>query len=236
MKNVPSDWRYGLLLGIFVTSLTAANYLAAKIVVLGEVAGIQLLVPAGVLAYAVTFTVTDIIGEVYGKKPATTAVLVGFVTQLLIPAYSIFASLLPTAPFQSGIEDVLNRVLGVAPNIVLASLAAYIVSQNHDVWAFHFWKKMTKGRHLWLRNNASTAISQLIDTVIFIVLAFGVLPSVIGGIGIPWELIPATIAGQYIVKLLIAFADTPFVYFGVYLLRQRPGIGEVVGERVAGGF
>ncbi len=236
MKDVPSDWRYALLLGIFVTSLTAANYLAAKIVVLGEVAGIQLLVPAGVLAYAVTFTVTDIIGEVYGKRPATIAVMIGFITQLLIPAYSVFASLLPTAPFQRGIEDVLNSVLGVAPNIVLASLTAYIVSQNHDVWAFHFWRRLTKGRYLWLRNNASTAVSQLIDTVIFITLAFGVLPSVIGGIGIPWELIPATIVGQYIVKLLIAFADTPFVYFGVYLLRQGTGIGRVVGDRVAGGF
>ena len=236
MKDVPNDWRYGLLLGIFVTSLTAANYLAAKIVVLGEVAGIQLLVPAGVLAYAVTFTVTDIIGEVYGKRPATIAVMIGFITQLLIPAYSVFASLLPTAPFQRGIEDVLNSVLGVAPNIVLASLTAYIVSQNHDVWAFHFWRRLTKGRYLWLRNNASTAVSQLIDTVIFITLAFGVLPSVIGGIGIPWELIPATIVGQYIVKLLIAFADTPFVYFGVYLLRQGTGIGRVVGDRVAGGF
>lgn len=233
---MPSDWRYGLLLGVFVTSLTAANYLAAKIVVLGEVAGVQLLVPAGVLAYAVTFTITDIIGEVYGKGPATVAVMIGFMTQLLIPAYSVFASLLPTAPFQSSIEDALNRVLGVAPNIVLASLTAYIISQNHDVWAFHFWRRVTRGRHLWLRNNASTAVSQLIDTTVFITLAFGVLPSLLGGIGIPWELIPATIAGQYIVKLAIALADTPFVYFGVHLLRQGPGIGEAVGEAVAGGL
>ena len=214
-----NDIKYVILLGLFVASLTSSNYLAAKIVALGNFGGIFLLVPAGVIAYAVTFTITDIISEVYGKRAASIAVFIGFVTQLLIPIYSYIALLMPTAPFQQEYTELFNSVFSVAPNIVTASLIAYLISQNHDIWAFHWWKKLTQGRHLWLRNNASTMVSQLIDTTLFITLAFGVLPSILGGIMVSWDLIPFMILGQYIIKVIIALLDTPFVYLGVMTIK-----------------
>ncbi len=226
-KKKPIDAGYALLLGIFIASLVSANYLAAKIAVLGKIApNITLLVPAGVVAYAVTFTATDIIGEVYGRKAASTAVMIGLFVQFLIMFYSLIALLMPTAPFQQNYNVFFNKVYGVTPNIAFASVLAYLVSQNHDVWAFHFWKRLTRGKWLWLRNNASTIVSQLIDTTIFITLAFGVFPAILGGVSIPWSLIPFTILGQYIVKVIIALFDTPFVYAGVYLLK-RLGLHEI---------
>ncbi len=223
-EGIEKQWislKFVTLIAIFITSLTAANFLAAKIALLGEVAGISLLVPAGVVAYAITFTSTDIITEVYGKRVATKVVRAGFITQLLIIFYAWTAIQLPTAPFMQDITGVYNRLVASPPNIVLASLVAYIISQHHDVWAFHFWKQKTKGKWLWLRNNLSTTVSQAIDTVIFITLAFGILPTVIGGTSIPWELIPNTILGQYIIKVLIAILDTPLVYLGVALTKQK---------------
>ncbi len=215
------DKKYVILLGIFIVSLTSSNYLAAKIAVLGSINGIGLFVPAGVLAYAVTFTVTDVVSEVYGKKAASTTVFIGFITQLFIIAYSLIAVHLPTAPFQEEYKTIFNRIFSVAPNIVIASLIAYLISQNHDIWAFHWWKKKTHGRYLWLRNNASTIVSQFIDTLIFIIFAFNILPTFTGGVVVPWSTIPFIILGQYLVKVSIALFDTPFVYLSVYILRGK---------------
>ncbi len=219
-REVRIDRGFAVLTGIFITSLTAANFLAAKIAMLGKVFGVELLVPAGVVAYAITFTATDIIGEVYGKRAANYVVQAGFITQLLLLFYSWTARAFPPAPFQARIAATYDRLITSPPNIVLASLAAYLVSQHHDVWAFHYWKRRTEGRWLWLRNNASTAVSQLIDTSIFITLAFAALPAVLGGMVVPLALIPNTILGQYLVKLGIALPDTPFVYLGVALYRR----------------
>ena len=104
-------------------------------------------------------------------------------------------------------------------NIIIASLIAYVVSQLHDVWAFHAWRRLTRGRWLWLRNNASTAVSQAIDTVIFISLAFNVLPRLTGGQPLPLDAIIVIIYSQYLIKLAIALLDTPLVYAGVALVR-----------------
>lgn len=215
------DRKYFILLGLFIASLTSSNYLAAKIAVLGSIGSITLLVPAGVVAYAATFTITDIISEVYGKKAAQDTVLVGFITQLIIPLYSLTAMILPISPFQQEYSEIFDKVFSVAPNIIAASLIAYLISQHHDIWAFHWWRKLTQGKYLWLRNNASTMVSQLIDTVIFITLAFGVFPTITGKVIIPWSSIPYLILGQYIVKVLIALLDTPVVYLGVLAIKGK---------------
>jgi uncharacterized integral membrane protein (TIGR00697 family) len=99
-------------------------------------------------------------------------------------------------------------------------MVAYLVSQLHDVWAFLFWRRVTKGKHLWLRNNLSTMASQLLDSVIFITLAFAgtVELSVLGNM----------IAGQYLVKFILALADTPFCYLAVRWARKE---GVIAGER-----
>ncbi len=212
-----------ILIALFITSLTASNLTASKIVFLGEVGGIILLSPAAVVAYAATFLFTDIISEIWGKKIAGQVVFAGFISQLLLIFLVNLAILLPIAPFQgSAFQEAYARILGPSWYIVIGGLIAYLISQYHDVWAFHMWKEKTHGKWLWLRNNASTMVSQFIDTVIFITLAFEVLPQIALGLPIvPWSDLPGLIIGQYIVKLLIALLDTPFCYLGVYLIRKH---------------
>lgn len=208
-----------ILIALFITALTTSNLTASKIIVLGKLWGITLLSPAAVVAYAITFLMTDIISEVWGRGIANKVVFAGFISQLLVIALTWIAIVLPIAPFQ-GIEyqKAYEKILAPSINIVLASLIAYLISQYHDVWAFHKWKQITQGKYLWLRNNASTMISQFIDTTIFISLAFTVIPWLMTGTAIiePTRL-PNLILGQYLVKLTIAVLDTPFCYIGVKL-------------------
>jgi len=191
------------LLLLFVIS----EVLAAKIVAFYEI-----YVPAGVLAYAVTFTITDIIAEIWGKGYAKQVVFAGFLTLAVVILLIWIAILLPAAAFWKD-EDAFSTILGIkkgATRITIASISAYLVSQYHDVWAFNFWRRITKEKHLWLRNNASTLVSQAIDTFLFISLAFyGVVP------------VLPLILGQYFVKLCIALLDTPVVYLFVYLIRGK---------------
>jgi uncharacterized integral membrane protein (TIGR00697 family) len=194
---------YILLIAIFVGGLVIAGVLASKIV---NIAG--LIVPGGVFAYSITFPITDIICEVWGKKRGKYVVFSGFITLLVVLALIRLTLIFPKASFWTG-EEAFTKILGGTSRIIIASFIAYLVSQYHDVWAFHFWRKVTKGKHLWLRNNASTFVSQFIDTVVFITIAFyGVMP------------VFTLIKGQYIIKLLIALLDTPIVYFGVWLIRR----------------
>jgi len=195
---------YIILVAIFVGGLVIAEVLASKII---NVAG--LIVPGGVLAYSITFPVTDVICEVWGKKRANYVVFSGFITLLVVLGLIRLTLIVPKAPFWTA-EEAFVRILGSTSRIIIASFIAYLVSQYHDVWAFHFWRKITKGKYLWLRNNASTFVSQFIDTAVFITIAFyGITP------------IFTLIKGQYIIKLAIALLDTPFVYFGVWLIRRE---------------
>jgi len=183
---------------LFVTFLLLSNIMASKIV---SVFG--LLLPAAVIAYPVTFLFTDVVAEVEGKKSARDLVMTGFYLSLVMVALLWAARLLPPAPFWTH-QEAWDRILGATPRIVLASMLAYVVSQNHDVWAFHWWREKTAGRHLWLRNNLSTMVSQLIDSALFITVAFlGLYPPAAVG---------KMILGQYAVKVAIALLDTPFCY------------------------
>lgn len=184
-----------LLISAFTGSLVISQVLASKIVLLGG-----LVVPAGVLAYSITFVATDVISEIWGKDVAKRVVWGGFISVLISLLLIKGALLLPAASFWPH-EQAFNTILSSTPRIILASFIAYLVSQAHDVWAFHFWKDRFQGRHLWLRNNLSTIVSQVIDTVLFIGIAFyGSMP------------ILPIIAGQLIIKWGIALLDTPLVY------------------------
>jgi uncharacterized integral membrane protein (TIGR00697 family) len=193
-----------ILTGIFVGSLTIAAVLASKII---NVFGFY--VPAGILAYSVTFAATDVISEIWGKKISGQVVLAGFFALVFVLALIQGAILWPPAPFWKNQES-FTLILGSTSRIIIGSVAAYLVSQFHDVWMFHVLKKAFNSRYLWLRNNVSTIISQFIDSFIFITIAFyGVVPI--------WPLI----LGQWIVKLGIAVLDTPVVYLLVRLLKKE---------------
>lgn len=214
------------LAALFVTSLITAQIIAVKILAIPtpgniDFLGPEILVPAGVLAYAITFFASDCYTELYGRRDAQILINIAFLMNFVMLALlwlAIWAPGSPAGADPAGFGD----ILGLSTNIVIASLAAYLVSQNYDVIAFHIIGDKTEGRYLWLRNLGSTGTSQLIDTMIFILLAFAVIPLVLGiGEPFPALLLAQLIVGQYLIKLLIAILDTPLVYLFVKAMESR---------------
>lgn len=186
-----------LLNCVFVTSLVVSNIVAGKVI---DISG--LIVPAAVVAYPLTFLCTDIIGEIWGKEEANRTVKRGILMQLFSLLLITIAIYLPSASFATEYSSNLKVVLGQNVRFVLASLTAYILAQSNDVFIFHKLKDKFRGKHKWLRNNASTMLSQLIDTAIFITIGFwGTVPSIL-----------TMIMSQYVVKFFLALLDTPFFY------------------------
>jgi uncharacterized integral membrane protein (TIGR00697 family) len=188
-----------LFSAMFITLLVISNVIAIKTVAFGKLIG-----PAAVICYAVTFVLSDTLAEVWGKERTKYVVRIGFLGSIISALFIQLAIAMPGAPFWQ-LQREYELILGANARIVFASMLAYLVSQHHDIWAFHFWKDKTKGKHLWIRNNLSTMVSQMLDTVIFIVIGFY-------GTGVP---LISLIMGQYIIKLIIAACDTPFVYLFV---------------------
>ena len=230
MSNSPSEAPKVALAALFITSLITAQLIAVKLLAVPfpgslPIVGGSVLVPAGVLAYALTFFASDCYAELYGRRPAQIMVNVGFGMNFVMLALVWLAIAAPGSP--AGVDPAtFESVLGLSTNIVLGSLGAYIVSQNWDVIAFHAIGDWTDGEHLWLRNLGSTGTSQLIDTTIFVLLAFFLVPSALGiGQALPGAVLVQLIVGQYILKLLIALLDTPFVYAVVGYMRSA-GLAE----------
>ena len=150
------------------------------------------------------------LSEFYSKRDAHRAVWAGFYANVILVAVIAVAVKLPPAPFWQ-YQQAFETLFSLVPRIVVGSMVAYLISQHFDVLAFHFWKQKTGGKYLWLRNNASTMVSQFIDTSLFITIAFYGIP------GFPiWQMI----AGQYVVKLAIAALDTPFMYLSREIYRR----------------
>ena len=166
----------------------------------------------GNIIYGTTFLVTDILNENYGYKEAKKAVWIGFF--ILIVVTVIMQICLKFVPDASDfLSPALSQIFGLLPRIAIASLTAYIISQLHDVWAFDFWKRLFKGKYLWLRNNFSTITSQLIDNVIFTWIAFVGFFGLFGwGQVFDWEIIIQIFFVSYAMKFVVAVFDTPFVY------------------------
>ena len=191
----------------FCSLLIVANIMAVKLVSVGP-----FVVPVAVVAYPFTFLVTDTISEIFGRRVATRVIWLGFAMNILVVLLIYLGKIVPPASFWEG-QQAYETILGSVPRIVLASMVAYLASQHHDVIAFHFWRRLTKGRFLWLRNNASTVVSQGVDTGLFIPIAFAGQ--------VPTNTLLSMMAGQYIIKLVIAVFDTPLCYALVWLLKRR---------------
>jgi uncharacterized integral membrane protein (TIGR00697 family) len=196
--------RQGLYASI-VISLLLANLQGPK---LTEIFGMQ--TSMGVILYSSIYFATDLLSERYGKQEATRAVMIGFVVSvIIIVMISISLMYLPaTDPETAGLAQSMHQATSTlftfTPRFVLGSLLAYLISQRFDVWIFHKIKAKTQGRHLWLRNNASTMASQAIDTLIY-------------GIVVWWGVVDFATAMQlalakYLFKVIIALVDTPFIY------------------------
>jgi len=195
--------KWGLIMWIPI------SVIVANIQVIQTVKLFGLAATLGNIVYATSFLVTDILSENYGKQEAKKAVWIGFFSLISMTLLMNLAlEFIPLAgdDFAGVAHDATSTIFSLMPRIAVASLTAYLLSQRHDVWAFHFWKKrFPKDRHLWLRNNLSTMISQLIDSLVFVLIAFwGVYER-----SILFEIFLTT----YFLKWIVAAADTPFVYW-----------------------
>jgi len=196
-------------------ALIVANIILCNIQVTKNIELFGLTATLGNILYGSIFFSTDILSEVYGKKEAKKGVLLGFVALILMTVYMQLALLFNPAP-SDFVSGHMQAIFGFMPRIAIGSMAAYLISQYHDVWAFHFWKKKTNGKHLWLRNNLSTLVSQAIDSLVFCLIAFiGVYD-----IQVWFEILLTT----YLFKLIVAIFDTPFIYIGRKIARAEiPG-------------
>jgi len=199
-----------ILISFFIAALMAANLLGTKIT---TILGVS--VSVGIFAYPITFLITDIIEEVHGKKKSQNLIKAGLLTLLFLFILTALCKALPPADRYAD-NQAYNIVFGNTLRIIIASLIAFLLSQTHDIWAFEFWKTKTNGKLLWLRNNASTWISQLIDTTVFMFIAFyGIAPK------FDVLFIITLIIPYWLFKIIFALLDTPFVYLGVKWLRQK---------------
>lgn len=210
----------------------------------GEAKG-HLTLTAGIVTYPVTFLITDIVSEIYGRRRADRMVWLGFFASLLMLAVVSVGRALPPDPgwyvpeayaalFRTDLVtfDEAGRALSAAPSaaqgawaftfdapgtLLFASMLAYVCAQLVDNRLFHFWRALTGGRHLWFRNNMSTTISQLVDTA----LVLGIFLRFYWKMG--WAEIGAIALSVYAAKFLLALLDTPLCYLGVFLARRLTG-------------
>ena len=196
-----------LFLTLYLTSLFAANTLGLKI--MPFLFGSHLSV--AVFSFPVVFLMTDVIGEVYGKRLAKLFVRAGFWSTLLFIGYSVLSLWLPWSKDGLWAKEGYNLIFGVSGRIALASLVAFLVAEYQDVFTFFFVKSKIGPKFFWLRSLLSNVWSQLLDSVIFMVIAFaGIYPaSTLFSIIITW----------WLYKVLMGFLYTPLSYLGIRLLK-----------------
>jgi len=192
--------------------IIAADIIVCNIQVIKTIELFGFVATLGNIVYGSIFLATDLLSEVFGKKEARRGVWLGFFALIFMTVSMQIA--LQFQPHESDFsQQAMQTIFGFIPRITVASLIAYLLSQHHDIWAFHFWKKKTSGKHLWLRNNASTWISQAIDSVVFVMIAFyGVFST---------EVLISILFTTYVVKVLVAVLDTPVVYLGRWVLNKH---------------
>ena len=212
------DQLYIVLVGIFIASLITCNLIANKFVTV-DLGFKVFIVSAGILPYPLTFLVTDLISEIYGQKRANLVVFSGFIASMFVLLFLWLGGQFNAIPSSIVGDETYNSVFQNAWRIIAASMIAYLFAQFVDVRIFHFWKKLTNGKHLWLRNNGSTVASQLIDTTLVVCILF---------LGV-WngdQIFQAIIDG-WLFKMLMAFIDTPIIYGIVYILKGKIDIAKV---------
>ena len=210
---------YLLLGALFITSLVVSNLIFQKFFYWYpldiNIFGAKLFeISVGILPYPITFLITDLISEIYGKKRANQIVIGGIFASMFSLLIVYTANAVSATSWSPVNDSLFSTVFGNTMIAVFASMIAYLLAQLVDIQIYHFWKRITKGKHLWLRNNFSTFLSQFVDTfsVLFLLCSFG---------EIAWDRFAGLLISGFIFKVLIAILDTPFLYLGVYLFRKR---------------
>ncbi len=224
VNDQKAAYRVYLFLGaLFITSLVVSNLIFQKFFYWKPFGDVHLFgaplfeLSVGILPYPVTFLITDLISEVYGRKKANQVVTAGIFASFFSMGIVLLAHWAPAIAGSPVDDATFGRVFALSPIAVLASMLAYLFAQYIDIAIYHFWKALTKGRHLWLRNNFSTFFSQTVDTftVVSLLCVFGVLP---------WDKFYGLFVAGVIFKIMIALLDTPFLYLFVYIFRRRFGL------------
>lgn len=220
LKDKVLAQRLYLILGIlFITSLVVSNLIFKKFFYYYpfdiSLFGVNLFeISVGILPYPITFLITDLISEIYGKKKANEVVVGGIFASFFAMGIIYVANAVPATDWSPVSDDLFSTVFGSTAIAVLASMMAYLFAQFIDIQIYHYWKRLTAGKHLWLRNNCSTFLSQFIDTatVLLLLCGFG---------EISWNLFGGLLLAGFLFKIIIAALDTPFLYLGVFMFRKR---------------
>ena len=219
-----ADRIYLFLAALFITSLVVSNLIFQKFFYWYPFSvrlfGSNLFeLSVGILPYPIPFLITDLISEIYGKKKANQVVTAGIFASFFSIVILLIAQAVPAIPASPVDDATFDKVFALSPLAVLASMLAYLFAQYIDIRIYHFWKNLTRGKMLWLRNNFSTFASQFIDTFTVIVLlcSFGVLP---------WSLFWGLLVSGVLFKILVAALDTPLLYLLVFLFRKKFNLKE----------
>lgn len=222
VRKLRIEYTYLLLTGMFVALLVVCNLIANKFVTVNlSFLGFDnpFILSAGVLPYPLTFLITDVLSEFYGKKRTNKVIITGFVASIIILGVLMLGSWFPSIEGSPVSDETYNMVFKNSWRVIGASMIAYLFAQFVDVKLFHFWKGLTKGKHLWIRNNGSTVLSQFVDTALVVSVLF---------IGVKsFQDIQSMIIDGWLFKAMVALVDTPIFYALVYLGRKvfdlKPG-------------
>ena len=215
MNTEKSKKIYLYLAAIFIAALVVCNLIANKFITI-DLGFKTFVISAGVLPYPITFLITDILSEIYGKNKTSRIVWAGFGASIFVLGVLLLAQQF-TAITGSPVDDeTFNKVFGNSWRVIFASMTAYLCAQLIDVRIYHFWKEKTAGKHLWLRNNFSTVFSQLVDTTLVVCVLFL-------GIRSNSEILQFILDG-WLFKILCAFIDTPLLYASTAFIRNKLGL------------
>jgi len=220
-----------ILSAIFIASLVACNLIFQKFFYF-DIYVTVLPLSVGLLPYPITFLVTDIISEIYGKKRANEVVLSGFFASIFIISIILLADFFVATEWSPVDDATFSKVFGLAGPAVFASMCAYLLAQFIDIRIFHFLKKATHGKHFWLRNNYSTLFSQIIDTASVLILLC--IASDMGwSTGVSWNRFLELFVAGYVFKVIIALVDTPIAYIVCAILRKKYNLklGETIYDK-----
>lgn len=218
---------YFILGALFICSLVVSNLIFQKFFYWDFFGLYRFEISVGILPYPITFLITDLISEIYGKKKANQVVTAGIFASIFSLLIVYTSAVVPATDWSPVDNALFDKVFGATVVAVMASMMAYLFAQYIDIQLFHFWKRLTKGKHLWIRNNFSTFFSQFVDTatVLLLLCAFN---------KIEWSLFGTLLLSGFLFKVLVAICDTPFLYLGVYLFRKRFKLapGEEIGAEL----
>ncbi|MFV0248171.1 MAG: queuosine precursor transporter [Tenacibaculum sp.] len=229
LQKSQAQLTYLILAALFIASLVTSNLIFQKFFYWYpfnlELFGVKLFeISVGLLPYPITFLITDLLSEIYGKSKANKVVVSGIFASFFSLGIIYVSKLVPATSWSAVNNTEFTHVFGAAPLAVFASMVAYLFAQFIDIRVYHFWKNYTRGKHLWLRNNFSTFTSQFTDTlcVLLLLCSFNI---------IKWDNFLGLLLSGVLFKILVALVDTPILYALVYFFRKKFDLK--IGEEIS---